>query len=534
MPRGAGAYSYSGGGIGSPCHESFSWWALRNVRESLNAGLPKPSDDEDRALANDLPFNLPDDVKDRGGVALILGTRDNDLKGNGGREADILTFIHGNPDLQREHCLRRPEHDEPGGSEAALADCRAFIRQRAVEALEGLNEAGEVDYGRQIALEVSLAIRGQTDVDLPLYYVRIGQAMHAVQDGFSHTIRSPDGLRVRGVLNFIDDVEGEREESRDGPPHFSGMDDCEATDDMRVLRVALAAEASTALLRATLDPALTRPQKEEAIDAMLATYFSYEPGCTFDNGWCDAPELDTEQTRGCGCRTAGGGGGGGGAGFAFGLALAGLGLARRRATSRAGRAAGRAAAGALCGALALAAAPGEARADDPDAVVPGGNNNVQPVEHTGVYGTFAIGGAIDNAAAMARGGALLRLSSGWLVGLEGEWNPFLNSNTGSLHEGAANVYGTLIRQYQLKYESVNLRTTLNAGVSILAMDLVGAPAGQVGPYVGLSPLGVEWKVARGFYVVFDPTHISIPVPNMRGAIFAYPQYRAVLGIQFGG
>jgi hypothetical protein len=41
-------------------------------------------------------------------------------------------------------------------------------------------------------------------------------------------------------------------------------------------------------------------------------------------------------------------------------------------------------------------------------------------------------------------------------------------------------------------------------------------------------------VARGFYIIFDPTYIAIPVPNLKGAIFAYPQYRAQIGIQFGG
>ncbi|HEU4407931.1 MAG TPA: MYXO-CTERM sorting domain-containing protein [Polyangiaceae bacterium] len=528
-PREAGAYSYSGGVIGSPCHERMTWWALRTVRAELGAGLPAPLTDQDRALVDDLPFRLPDDLQDRGAAALVIGVRDNDLKGEGGREADSLTFIHGDPDLQREHCLRRPEHDEPGGSEAALADCRAFIRERMLEALDGLGPSGDVDYGREMSLEVTLGIRGKIDVNLPLFFVKLGQALHAVQDGFSHTLRSPDGLRVRGVLNFIDEVEGRREASRDGPPHFSGMDDCEAADDMRRLRVARAAEASTELARAALDPARSRAEKEAAIDAVLATYFSYEPGCGYDNGWCDAPELTTEQYRGCACRSAGGEGGGGAA-WAGLLGLAALGAARRRRKGL-----GRAAAGAAAVALALAAAPGRARAQDAVEPAMGGNNDVQPIERDfGVYGTLGFGGSIDNAALAGRGGALVRLSTGWLLGVEGEWNPFLNSNTGSLGEGAANVYGTVIRQYQLKYEAVNLRTTLNAGVSILAMDLVGAPAGQVGPYVGISPLGVEWKVARGFYVVFDPTHIAVPVPNTKGAIFAYPQYRAMLGIQFGG
>ncbi|HEU4533813.1 MAG TPA: hypothetical protein VFS00_06830, partial [Polyangiaceae bacterium] len=290
-PRAAGAYSYGAGGIGDPCHERITWWALRQVRTDLGpVTASPPANDEDEALADDLTFRVPSDVSDRAGLALLLGVRDNDLKGLGGRDADSLTFIHGDPDLQLEHCLRRPEHDEPGGSEAALADCRGFIKERALQALEGLNEAGEVDYGKQVPFEVTLSIRGQLDVDLPLFYVRMGQALHALQDGFSHTLRTPDGLRVTSVLNFIDEVDGTREESRDGPAHLSGMDRCDVDDELRVLRVSLTEQATIELLRAALDPALARAQKEAAIDAVLATYFSYEPGCSLANGWCDAPE----------------------------------------------------------------------------------------------------------------------------------------------------------------------------------------------------------------------------------------------------
>lgn len=527
----AQAYSYGAGTIGDPCHERLTWWALRTVREELGVAPPVPSTDDDDAFADDLTFKVPDDMRDRGAVTLLVGVRDNDLKGLGGRDSDSLTFIHGDPDLQLEHCLRRPEHDEPGGSEAALADCRGFIKQRTLEALEGLNAAGEVDYGRVVELPVTLSIRGQYDAELPLFFVRMGQAMHALQDGFSHTLRTPDAMRVTSVLNFIDEVEERREESRDGVEHLGAMDRCKVDDDLRNLRVARAEQASVDLLRAALDPALSRPEKEAAVDAVLATYFTYEPGCTFDNGWCDAPERKIEDSRACGCRVAGAPTPAGAWAFAP-LALAGLALARRRRGATA-RAAARAA-GLAAFALALAM-PGAARAADPNEPPPGGNNDVQPVERDfGIYGTFGLGGSIDNAALAGRGGALVRLSSGWLLGLEGEWNPYLSSNTGRFHEGSVNVYGTVIRQYQLKYEAVNLRTTLNAGMAILAADLVGAPAGQIGPYFGLSPLGVEWKVARGFYVVFDPTHISIPVPNPKGAIFSYPQYRAMLGIQFGG
>src|SRR6185295_5189471 len=103
-----------------------------------------------------------------------------------------LTEIHGNPDNQGEHCLRSEDQKEPGGSAAAVNSCRTFIRQRATEALAALDANGAPDIANRTPLSVHLSLRGQIDVPLPTYYVRIGQAIHAVEDSFSHTYRSPD------------------------------------------------------------------------------------------------------------------------------------------------------------------------------------------------------------------------------------------------------------------------------------------------------------------------------------------------------
>ena len=51
-----------------------------------------------------------------------------------------------------------------------------------------------------------LAIRGQITPSLPLFYVRMGAAMHALEDGFPHTYRTADGMPVTVVLNWIDFV----------------------------------------------------------------------------------------------------------------------------------------------------------------------------------------------------------------------------------------------------------------------------------------------------------------------------------------
>jgi len=72
------------------------------------------------------------------------------------------------------------------------------------------------------------------------------------------------------------------------------------------------------------------------------------------------------------------------------------------------------------------------------------------------------------------------------------------------------------------------------GNSVLLTDLVGAPAGSTGPFLGLSFLGVEWKYAPGFYLTIDPTYIAFPIPHVTGAPFGYLQYRFLVGLEFGG
>ena len=81
-------------------------------------------------------------------------------------------------------------------------------------------------------------------------------------------------------------------------------------------------------------------------------------------------------------------------------------------------------------------------------------------------------------------------------------------------------------------EPVRLTTTLNLGASMLLFDLYGAPAGSVGPYFGMSLLGVEWKAFRHSYFLLDPG-VAVPVPRIVGIPFAYYQYRLTVGVRWG-
>lgn len=302
LARDANAYTIATA-VSEGCHEMITSEALRRVRSELSATGPISTTENERALIDDLHFTPDDDMLDLGAVSLLVGVRDNDLKGHASDDLNSLAEVHGDPRTQHEHCLRSRHQDEPGGSTETLEDCRSFIERRVAEALDGLDDQGRPDPKARTTLRLHLGIRGVVDAELPTYYVRMGQALHAVEDGFSHSYRTEDATRVVVSLNWVDVVDGTHLESRDGPPHSTALDECDDADDFRRLRRERATDAATEMLRATLTPNTTREEKMAAVRAVLDQYLSYEPGCTAANGWCDAPEATYDA--GCSCEAAG-------------------------------------------------------------------------------------------------------------------------------------------------------------------------------------------------------------------------------------
>jgi hypothetical protein len=145
-------------------------------------------------------------------------------------------------------------------------------------------------------------------------------------------------------------------------------------------------------------------------------------------------------------------------------------------------------------------------------------------------------GSATYAAAAATLGARLRFSRHWTFGLDAEWNPWIaiNGRT-ALRAGSFNGYGTVILRLPLAYEKFNLRTTANLGLSRLLIDLYGVPKGSMGLYAGLSPLGLEWKMSRLFFLVINPLNFAMPTPKLSGVPFSYYQYRFTIGLEvYGG
>ena len=438
IPGGTGAYTISS--VLTPgCHEDMTTEVLRAVRLDVPGAAPLPLTADEQALVDDVQFNTAADMRDLGAITLLVSVRDNDLKGRSSDDLTELAEVHGNPDNQDEHCLRSRSQDEPGGSEAAVVSCRTFIRGRVAEALDGLDASGVPDPAVRTALPLHLALRGNVDALLPTFYVRIGQAIHGVEDSFTHAYRTADGMRITAVMNWVDKADGKYDEARDGPAHATKMDSCDDSDALVTTRRKLATEASTAVLRAALDPLQTKAEKMATIDRILDTYVSHEPGCTFANGWCSAPEAQYKDAGSTflGCSS----GGGGLLGVAGALLAIGL-LFRRRHVST----------GTLVmllvgGAIVLAASG--ARAQEPvppkpavaaeaevtDKHVPPPPVTV-PVPQPGPAdpsemawgGYVGISGSIDKPAAAIQLGVRLRLSTHWTVGLDVESNPWIALN----------------------------------------------------------------------------------------------------------
>jgi len=519
--------------ISAGCHELITAKALRDVRLlQLTTAAPLPATANERALIGDLEFKPPDDMTDLGGATLLVGVRDNDLKGRSSNDLSQLALVHGDPNAQSEHCLRNLQQNEPDGSGAAVVDCRAFIVKRIGEALEGLDATGTPDLAKRTNLPIYLSLRHAVTASLPTFYVRVGQALHAIEDSFTHTYRStPDGLKITTVLNWVDEANRTLVEATDGPPHSTELDRCDDPDDLRSLRHVLATKAVTAVLSATLDPTQTSAQKMAAVEVILDQYVSYAPGCTFDNKWCGAPEEALGNGPAAGCSAGDESRRPSGSGWTLLLALGVIGIARRRRHVMIGVVV------AITGLFPLCAfaAPVAAEKHAPPAPV------TTPVQEPGpkdpsqtAFGAYLGGsGSVNYEGLAAALGARLRVSKHWAFGLDAEWNPWIAVNgTTTIRAGAFNGYGTAIFRVPLFYEQFNLRTTASVGVSRLLIDLYGAPKGSTGLYVAFTPLGLEWKMSKLFFLIVNPLGIAIPTPQLTGVPFSYPQYRATIGIEF--
>ena len=535
--------------VGDGCHEAMTVAAIKTAGWPGGEVAPELSE-TDRRILDDAAFGVTGDIYDPWSIAMLLGNRHVDLRSHERSDFVALSIEAARPARQPEHCLRMPGHDGEQGDVAAIEACRDFIMEQVGLAI---GTANTIDLSIRETHEVVLDFGGPYEVAFPRYAFRMGMALHAVQDGFSHMLRTEDGMRVVHVMNYTEFVDESYDysEARDGLVHQSHLDECgEGIPQHQQQRVDHAAQASAELLAAVNDPSGGREGRLARASEVLDRWFGYEAGCTVDNSYCNSAALE-DWTGTC---SAQGTRPNGNAWWAM-LPFAGviLLLARRR-LARVGAAA------AVAIALATTAGTGTARADDPDTdaedienanergeavvsvdreegeldiverrTVDAGDGG-DPVNR-GFGVRLGLAGTIDNAGAAVTLGVRIDVVDWLTLGVDGEYNPWFSIETGETAPGTANLYLTGIGTWGV-IGPVEIRTSLHAGVSMLLWDMVGADKYTVGPFLGITPLGVAFRVSRELRITLDPGGFFVSIAQRQGVPLLYEQHRFGVGARF--
>jgi uncharacterized protein (TIGR03382 family) len=552
----------------SNCHETMTQEALD--RAGYVESPPQPSD-EDRRLLNSTEFDLAQYDQNPWAWALILGVRYPDLEGAPSFDFDDLSRVHNAIAGQDAHCLRSEMQDGPEGDEEALA--------MYWQALSSLDEDGRVDASKQTVAKVNLIYSGKVDYPVSELYFAAGRALHAVQDSFTHTYRDPNDWRaVRTVFNWSDQVSCTIDEKRDGHGHESLLDDCEGSFESNDDRMSATQAASEQLLSALRRPG-DRAERARRLEEFLDEWFTYQPGCTFSNDYCDhpvqeflvkSPDSDIAICEGCSASSSPS------APWAL---LLGLGLLRARRAAR-GKKRGVWTATALVSALLLStsvsaedpvasagtdapadapetkdappsdAPPSDAPPSDapppdappPDAPPPAAPPTdataepmpvdtavSEPAKSSGYRTEVRTSMSVQNPA-LAIGVAPAWRFTRFDVGLFLELNPWFSVERGRISAGTTNV-GAFFHYLHPLSEQADLRFGVGLGTSILNESLAGSPAGKFGPFLNLRLLGFVYH-RQDVTLTVDGFDLAIAAPQMTGWPVVYAQHRLSVGLQF--
>ncbi len=282
-----------GSGVTPACHERFMGEAYSDsVLDFVPPQFSAPDGEVWRRLSSHLLRTFPIDYEKINAeqrfllVSLMTGVRAPDTDGHSITNLENLHLLHGDPSPQGQylHSLRGPDDDYDAGCAAAVAGTR--------QAILDLVALGQTYVGSDapiIKVPIFLDFYGRIDIQVhaPAFYM--GQAAHALQDTFSHTLRDKhdDYRSIVQVLNYIDAIGSDMQESRDGPAHSNAMDNCDR-EDMAVL-AAYAVLATEELLFAAR--AQYSGQDPDAVLKVLDKWVTLKPGCNLENDFCNNPEM---------------------------------------------------------------------------------------------------------------------------------------------------------------------------------------------------------------------------------------------------
>jgi hypothetical protein len=289
-------------GLTAGCHEKMTAEAfVAFLDDPAWAELVVPESDTWRKLARPLNRWLLDEALIQEELrdpelfvlfSLVVGVRAPDTNGLSTTDLATQRAIHASPlpDAQYVHALRAPRDDEPEGSQTAATGTRALIGRSFFAAIDAWGQPSDAQiYMAPVTLDFYDSF--QVEVWRPAFL--LGEAAHALQDSFAHSIRSEasDFRTIVHVLNYVDAIYKEFDESRDGVAHSRHLDRCDETDVVGLKEAGdLAMED---LLAAFLQ---SRSGDTATLDDLLEEWMTLEEGCSVENDFCDnAPALATAR-----------------------------------------------------------------------------------------------------------------------------------------------------------------------------------------------------------------------------------------------
>ena len=523
------AYSIHSG-FSEGCHESITRESLRLVLPNLmpNEAITIPDSKTWKQIADNLlggkewDRDRPQLTEDRLKlvlVSLLIGVRSPDTEGHAVTNFSSLREIHADPNAEGQyaHALRGPNDDGSQGDENAVLGTREAIIQLIETMIDRYRNQSPQE--QIVTVQLYFDFYGLVDVEVwePAYL--IGRSLHALQDSFAHTIRSDDLKRIRHVLNYVDAIGGDLNESVDGLPHSGFMDRCDG--DTKII-----ADAAT-LASADLINAINRSNMlndATPINDVMEEWLGYEPGCTLANDYCASVWLNfvrqeptgpyLEEILGCQTYSCG-------RSFSYWYIEYAIGflflffylilrapLLRRFLVS--------------CFALiVLMSNPSQGRLNATQAKV-----FIQSEVHASILSDAPDRSTLANTYGWGlRGG----YSWGpWTGQLHLEQNRWLStelddrSKEGTLNVGLGGAY---------TYANGFVRTSLVVGSSTLLFDTVFDQSGSTGIFFDLRPIELRWFPAKWLSLNLSPFSFTFVAPVLETPSIRMVLYRTVLGLE---
>lgn len=285
---GATAHAFSiGSAFADACHERITADALVDVAFDFSAtdALRPPVSDEEKRLAAWLLQRLGDEGigppsrDERLLNSFLVGVRHPDVEGWQLRDLSSIRSLQLDLSGQSAHFLRAQEDRGDEGSAAAIARSRAYIL--------ALLDSSRISYELGELVLVPTWIEHYPEVKVPVLEAAylLAQALHALQDSFSHAYRTEDAREVNVVLTYLGAFNPEWNERTFGPQHNDFLDRCNAPENEAAVRAAT--QASRELMVATVHFWKTRDRAQ--VEAVLDRRFAQTPGCTLDDHYCASP-----------------------------------------------------------------------------------------------------------------------------------------------------------------------------------------------------------------------------------------------------